>query len=194
MPTVYEAKPDGWEESHLLIGTPKGAKEERRRRIRYEGPEALMQRMLAFMEDDEYLSLVQEIALARSILGEALVALKEWQETIQEKVGEGQLNDLPKPPVSLSQLMSTISTISKLVQREHDMRYNDANLITTDSAVAFALAMASLVNQFVKGEDEREAVIEGTRRLLAAGRTFDLDIKVVKKIFGVKEGEDNGIN
>lgn len=145
-------------------------------------PEALLHRFTGFLSDEDYLSLTSEIAASRTLF---LHMMEKW--TLYEKEwdpydDEGNLREPPKPPFKVSELLGAADQVSKLVERQHRILYSDANLITVEAAVAFALMVAQIVNTFVKDSDERNACLEAIRRLLTGGRSFNVSGTISRRL------------
>lgn len=155
---------------------------------KYDYPEALLERMGSFLSDPDNLSLLDEIAASRAIFQHQLEAWKDWEQ--RAKVALGTDDEIPSPPVSVKDLVYVIDHIGKMVERQHRMTYADVNLITVESAVVFVLALADIVNRYVKSVDERSAVLAALRTLLLKGRSFELDAVVAKRLLAqVKDVE-----
>lgn len=167
-----------------------GGKRGTRKKSAYNAPEAILERMISFLEDEDYISLAQECALARSILDGMLEADKKWEELVLDMPIEEQLkNGLNKPPYPPGELMRAITAVSRIVEKEYKLKFGDANLITIESAIGFALAIATLVNQFVSSPEEKKAVLDGVKGLLVAGKGFDINLRVARTIIGGEENE-----
>lgn len=155
---------------------------------KYDYPEALLERMGSFLADPDNLSLLDEIAASRAIFQHQLEAWKDWESRAKQALGTDQ--EIPEPPVSVKDLVYVIDHIGKMVERQHRMTYADANLITVESAVVFVLAIADIVNRYVKSVDERSAVLNALRTLLLKGRSFEMDAVVAKRLLAqVKDVE-----
>lgn len=151
-------------------------------------PEALLERFTGFLSDEDYLSLEGEIATVRTLFTHMLAAWKEYVETC---VFDGD-TDPPKPPFTVSQLMQGAEQVSKLVERQHRILYSDANLITVEAAVAFALSVAEVVNTYVRSPEERGAVLGAIRKLLVGNQSFTVSTQVSQRLLSagpVQDGE-----
>lgn len=150
--------------------------------VKYQLPENLIERFVAFMEDDDWLSLREEIGVLRSILSQTIDAWRDWQGVEQDP--ENPI----EAPVSVKMLTELIENIGKMVERQHKMMYSANNLVTLEAAAIFALSIAALVNKFVKDPEEKVAVLEGVRQLMTVGAGFNLDLTVIRKLISpVKE-------
>lgn len=157
----------------------------------YRGPENLIERMAAFLEDEDYISLKEECALARSLLDGMLEADREWEELVAGMdVEEVMKRGLTSPPYSPDHLLKALRQVSQIVEKEYKIKFGDANLITIDAAIGFALAVATLVNQFVEEPKQRKAVIEGIRGLLSAGKGFDINLRVARAVLSPEMQEE----
>lgn len=159
-------------------------------------PEALLARFSGFLNDEDYLSLTNEIATVRTLF---LHMLTKWQQYEQlwsetEYDDEGNLKELPKPPFKVSELLGAADSVSKLVERQHRILYSDANLITVEAAVAFSLMVAQIVNTFVKDADERDACLGAIRRLLTQGRSFSVSGEVSRRLLSPLPVGTTGLN
>lgn len=147
-------------------------------------PEALLARFSGFLNDEDYLSLTNEIATVRTLF---LHMLHKWQQyedawNEEDRDDEGNLKDVPKPPFKVVELLGAADSVSKLVERQHRILYSDANLITVEAAVAFSLMVAQIVNTFVKDPEERDACLGAIRRLLTQGRSFNVSGEVSRRL------------
>ena len=142
-------------------------------------PAALLDRFAGFLSDEDYLSLEGEIATVRTLFSHMVKAWREYVESLPD-LEDGK--DIPKPPFSVPQLLSGADQVSKLVERQHRILYSDANLITVEAAVAFALSVAEAVNTFVRNPDERAAVLAAMRKLLVGNQTFTVSTQVSRRL------------
>ena len=166
-------------------GRPKSKRgwAEDKKRFQYDMPEALLERFAAFLSDEDYLSLAKEIALLRTFLNGMLATMKYWQDQVNAALEAGEdVGSLPKPPISYSQLLAAIDNVGKMVEREARILNSDANTITLESAMTFAIAVADTVNRYVKEPRVQEAIYTEIRRLLTAGKTFNISLEVARRI------------
>lgn len=186
-----------YEEPDNLGGRPnskRGWKEDKRK-AQYDVPEALLERFAAFLSDEDYLSLQKEIALLRSMLDGMLSTVKMWEEQAQRQMEEGKTPQ--RPPVTYNQLLSAIDNVGKMVERQNRIVNSDVNTVTIESAMTFAIAVADVVNRYVKDPKALEAVFTAIRALLTSGHSFRLSLAVTKRILGStpivgEEEEDEG--
>ena len=165
--------------SHTEVVRSKGRS--RGRGARYDLPEALVERFAAWVEDDEYLDLKEEIAITRSMLSQQLLQWKQWERVALDAHRLGS-DEIPNPPVTPKQIAEAIEFIGKMVERQHRMETSSSNLVTVEAAVMFAVAVGQLVNKFVKEEKERVAVLDGIRQLLLQGQGFSVDMVVARRL------------
>lgn len=172
-----------YEEPYHVGGKPRSKRgwQEDKAKATYDIPEALTERFAAWLSDEDYLSLAKEIALLRTFLDTMLATLKLWQEKAQEALENGE-EPPAKPPVSYSQILAAIDNVGKMVERQNRIVYADNNLVTVESAIAFATALAEMNARYVKDPKTLEAIFTGIRGLLTAGRGFKMDMKVVRRI------------
>lgn len=143
-------------------------------------PEALLERFRGFLSDEDYLSLVNEIAMVRTLFSHMVEGYKEYCENSFDDWPADK--ELPKPPYKVSELLAGAEQISKLVERQHRILYSDANLITVEAAVAFALAVSEAVNVFVKDPEERGYVLAALRKMLIGNQSFTVSAQVSRKL------------
>lgn len=157
--------------------------------MRFDLPEAMVERFASFMENDDYLDLRDEIALLRSMLSQQLVQWKDWERSAFKARRAGS-DDIPEPPVYPKQIAEAVDQIGKMVERQHRMVTSTANLVTIEAAVVFALSVGQVVSKFVKDPDERVAVLDGIRSLLTNGAGFNIDMGVVKRLLAPVRGAE----
>lgn len=142
-------------------------------------PEALLERFSGFLSDEDYLSLVNEIAMVRTLFSHMV---QEWKDFVEAGFDYDSDKDPPKPPFKVSELLSGAEQISKLVERQHKILYSDANLITVEAAVAFSLAVSEAVNVFVKDPQERANVLAAMRKMLVGSQSFNVSTQISQRI------------
>src|SRR3990172_5618640 len=103
-------------------------------------PSGLLDKLQALLEDEDYINLREECALARAILDGMLQADKEWEDMVLDIPIEKQMEKgLNKPPYPPGELLKALRAVSNLVEKEYKIKFGDANLITIDAAIGFAL-------------------------------------------------------
>ena|SRR3990167_4262898 len=150
-------------------------------------PAATLERFTAFLADEDYLSLEQEIAAARALMNQMVNETRDFWTTVRplEYIERGEKP--PAPPYSITSMMSALETVGKLVERQHKLLFGDSNTITVEAALAFVLSVGQMVSTFVSNVEERQAIFDGLRAILLKGKTFDIDVRVAQKLLS-REG------
>ena len=155
----------------------------KRRPAGYTMPENVAERFVSFLENEEYLSLREELALARTLLQQHLDIWKTYNEQVQDLMEAGTPPDsIPKPPLKLADLTACLTVIGNLMTKEHDLVYSPLNTVTVEAAAVFAISVADIVNRYVADLDARAAVSKAIRDLLTSGRGFQVDLRVARRL------------
>ena len=163
-------------------------KKKGKRSAGYSMPENVAERFATFLENEEYLSLREELALARTLLQRHLDIWDQYNQQVQEimEASEGPVT-IPPPPIKLTDLTACLTMIGNLMTKEHDLVYSPLNTVTVEAAAVFAISVADVVNRFVADKAAREQVSKAIRELLTSGRGFQVDMRVVRRLLDTEE-------
>ena len=166
--------------------TPKG----KRRPAGYSLPENVAERFASFLENEEYLSLREELALGRTLLQKHLDIWEAYNDQTQALIDSGAgPKDIPAPPLKLSDLTACLTVIGNLMTKEHDLVYSPMNTVTVEAAAVFAISVAEIVNRYVADKEARAAVSRAIRDLLTSGRGFNVDMRVARRILNTNPAD-----
>ena len=173
--------------------TPPGEddKKKGKRSAGYTMPENVAERFASFLENEEYLSLREELALGRTLLQKHLDIWDQYNQQIQALIesSEGPVV-IPPPPLKLSDLTACLTIIGNLMTKEHDLVYSPLNTVTVEAAAVFAISVADVVNRFVTDKAAREQISKAIRELLTSGRGFQVDMRVVRRLLDTQDGQE----
>ena len=149
----------------------------------YTMPENVAERFASFLENEEYLSLREELAFARTLLQKHLDIWDAYNEQVASLVEAGAI-EVPKAPIKLSDLTACLTSIGNLMTKEHDLVYSPLNTVTIEAAAVFAISVADIVNRYVADKEARKAVSDAIRALLTSGKGFSVDMRVARRVLG----------
>ena len=149
----------------------------------YTMPENVAERFATFLENEEYLSLREELALARTLLQKHLDIWDAYNQQVASLMEAGAV-DVPKPPIKLADLTACLTSIGNLMTKEHDLVYSPLNTVTIEAAAVFAISVADIVNRYVADKEARKAVSDAIRVLLTSGKGFSVDMRVARRVLG----------
>ena len=180
--TIDEMQVVGHEEPIKLRGRPRSGPLARKLANYDELPEALLERFAAFLSEEDYLSLEKEIALARALFLEMYDKMKRFNDLIDVEAVMESGQRPPQPPVKMTDLMSALEVIGRLLEKQHKIMYSGENTITVEAGLALVLSVAQIVNMFVKDADERSAIYEAFRSIIMKGKAFNITAQVTKRL------------
>ena len=154
-----------------------------KRPVGYTMPENVSERFATFLENEEYLSLREELALARTLLQKHLDIWDAYNQQVASLMEAGAV-DVPKPPIKLADLTACLTSIGNLMTKEHDLVYSPLNTVTIEAAAVFAISVADIVNRYVADKEARKAVSDAIRVLLTSGKGFSVDMRVARRVLG----------
>ena len=149
----------------------------------YTMPENVAERFASFLENEEYLSLREELALARMLLQKHLDIWDAYNQQVTSLVEAGAI-EVPKAPIKLADLTACLTSIGNLMTKEHDLVYSPLNTVTIEAAAVFAISVADIVNRYVADKEARKAVADAIRVLLTSGKGFSVDMRVARRVLG----------